>query len=131
VAGVLFILLSLRLDAVERLLDQAAVYRKELVLAAALTCIGGAGTAGYFFYKEGTSLQTYLSLIPICTGVAISCIDDLSFNFYGFLAAAASNFCFSGRAVLTKHLFRKFPNCIDEISMFAQISKVGLIILII
>jgi solute carrier family 35 protein E1 len=85
---------------------------------------------GYFFYREGTSIQTYLSLIPICTGVAISCIDDLSFNFYGFLAAAASNFCFSGRAVLTKHLFRKFPNCIDEISMFAQISKVGLIILI-
>ena len=85
---------------------------------------------GYFFYREGTSIHTYLSLIPICTGVAISCIDDLSFSLYGFLAAAASNFCFSGRAVLTKHLFRKFPNCIDEISMFAQISKVGLIILI-
>jgi hypothetical protein len=46
---------------IERLLDQAAVYRKELVLAAALTCIGGAGTAGYFFYKEYVAKQAHKS----------------------------------------------------------------------
>jgi hypothetical protein len=44
---------------IERLIDQAAVYRKELVLAAALTCIGGAGTAGYFFYKEYVAKQAH------------------------------------------------------------------------
>ena len=85
---------------------------------------------GYFLYKENTSILTYISLIPIVTGVSISCIDDLSFNIYGFLSASISNFCFSGRAVLTKHLYRKYPNCIDEITMFSIISKIGLILLI-
>ena len=85
---------------------------------------------GYFLYKENTSILTYISLIPIVTGVSISCIDDLSFNIYGFLSASLSNFCFSGRAVLTKQLYRKYPNCIDEITMFSIISKIGLILLI-
>ncbi len=44
---------------IERLVDQAVVYRKELVLAAALTCIGGAGTAGYFFYKDYVAKQAH------------------------------------------------------------------------
>jgi len=85
---------------------------------------------GYIFHNEGTSVLTYLTLIPICTGVAISCIDEIHFVWTGFLSAAASNFCFSGRAVLAKQLYRLYPGCVDEVDLFGQISRCGLFILI-
>lgn len=85
---------------------------------------------GYLYHNEGTSLLTYLTLIPICTGVAISCIDEISFVWSGFLSAAASNICFSGRAVLAKQLYRIYPGCVNEVDLFGQISRCGLFILI-
>lgn len=85
---------------------------------------------GYFFFNEGTSMMTYFTLLPICIGVGISCIDDVSFHLLGFLSAAASNFCFSSRAVLTKHMFKFNPQSMDETTLFSYISQIGTSLLI-
>lgn len=85
---------------------------------------------GMLFLSEYVSLRTYSTLIPICSGVALSCYNDDSFNLVGFLFAAASNFCFSTRAVLAKKLASQFPDGIDDFTMFATISTQGLIFLI-
>ena len=49
--------------------------------------------------------MTYSTLLPICLGVSISCMDNITFNTYGFITAALSNICFSTRAVYSKQLF--------------------------
>ena len=49
--------------------------------------------------------MTYSTLLPICLGVSISCMDHITFNTYGFITAALSNICFSTRAVYCKQLF--------------------------
>lgn len=85
---------------------------------------------GLFYFKEDSSLLTYSTLIPICLGVGVSCVNNDSFNIMGFLAAAASNVFFSTRAVVTKHMFRLHPGSIDEVSLFAHISRIGLFILV-
>merc|ERR1712196_39254 len=59
---------------------------------------------GYMIYSEYLSMQTYLTLVPICVGVATSCVSTDAFNLSGFLLAFASNIFFSGRAVLSKLL---------------------------
>lgn len=46
------------------------------------------------------------------------------------ILAALSNVCFSGRAVLAKKLNLQFPEGIDDIQMFANISQMGLYLLI-
>jgi drug/metabolite transporter (DMT)-like permease len=84
----------------------------------------------YYYFNEGTTLPTYLTLIPICTGVAISCLHDDSFNLLGFTLAAASNICFSSRAVLAKKFFKQHVDGLDEINLFYHISTTGLMILI-
>ena len=87
---------------------------------------------GYFYFNEGNTLSTYLTLLPICLGVSISCMHDGSFGFVGFLCASISNLCFSSRAVLTKHLFRvqKESITMDEVCLFTHISQIGLLVLI-
>ena len=85
---------------------------------------------GYLLYNEKSSMVTYLTLVPICVGVAISSINDVSFDFIGFLTAAISNICFSSRAVLSRHLFKNYLGYISEISMFERISLLGLMILL-
>ena len=74
--------------------------------------------------------MTYLTLLPICSGVAISCFHDDSFHFYGFTYALLSNFCFSTRAVIAKRLNLHHKGSMDEISLFYHISVIGLFILI-
>lgn len=85
---------------------------------------------GYYLLGELASASTYATLIPICAGVAISCIHDDSFDGWGFSYAALSNVCFSGRAVLAKKLLRQFPGSIDEVDMFHRISAIGLLVLV-
>lgn len=85
---------------------------------------------GMLFLSETVSLRTYGTLVPICSGVAISCYNDDSFNLVGFLLAAASNFCFSTRAVLARKMALQFPDGIDDITMFAMISSQGLMFLV-
>ena len=82
------------------------------------------------YFRESASIQTYSTLLPICIGVAISCIHDSSFSIFGFTAAGLSNICFSSRAVLTKHLYRIQPGCMAEVSLFTHISIIGSIVLI-
>lgn len=82
-----------------------------------------------FFLSETVSMRTYATLIPICCGVAFSCYNDDSFNLLGFILAAASNFCFSTRAVLARKMNLQFPDGIDDITMFAMISSQGLVFL--
>lgn len=85
---------------------------------------------GYFFFNEGTTSLTYATLLPICLGVGISCVDDATFHLWGFINAALSNICFSSRAVISKRLFSTFPGAIDETQLFAYISRIGLLILV-
>ena len=87
---------------------------------------------GYFYFNEGHTLSTYLTLLPICMGVGVSCMHDGSFGIIGFLCAAISNLCFSSRAVLTKHLFRtqKESIVLDEVCLFTHISQIGLMVLV-
>jgi drug/metabolite transporter (DMT)-like permease len=84
----------------------------------------------YLILREVESIPTYMCLIPICIGVACSCIHDDSFNTFGFAYAAISNICFSGRAVYAKQIMQHFPNAIDEVSLFSYVSYIGLILLI-
>lgn len=85
---------------------------------------------GYLYLREQSSTATYLTLIPICTGVAISCMHEDSFHFFGFLFALLSNFCFSSRACVAKKLNILYSGSIDEISLFYHVSYIGLFILI-
>jgi solute carrier family 35 protein E1 len=85
---------------------------------------------GYLVLNERSSIRTYLTLIPICFGIAISCYHNDAFNFGGMILAAISNVCFSGRAVLAKKLNKQFPEGIDDIQMFANISLKGLYLLL-
>ena len=84
---------------------------------------------GYFILREVSSRLTYATLLPICVGVALSCIGETDFNAGGFLFAALSNFCFSYRAVAAKQLYIAAPAQVDEVRLFADISFVGLIIM--
>lgn len=85
---------------------------------------------GLMFFKERNTARTYLTLVPICCGVGISCFHSDNFNTMGFLLAAGSNVCFSTRAVLAKKKSISFPDTMDEIQMFADISIKGLYILV-
>lgn len=85
---------------------------------------------GMIFLSESVSWRTYATLIPICSGVALSCYNDDSFNTLGFLLAAGSNLGFSTRAVLARKMNLLFPEGIDDITMFAMISTQGLIFLV-
>lgn len=85
---------------------------------------------GLFFLNESASLRTYLTLLPICVGVGVACYAHDNFNMMGFLYAAASNVCFSLRAVLAKQLNVNFPDTVDEINLFLNISIDGLCMLI-
>lgn len=97
---------------------------------------------GYYIVNEVASLWTYFSLFPICVGVALACVTDYSFHFYGFLFALLSNFCFSYRAVIAKQLYHLSPTLsaassspsklsidIDELQLFRSISAIGLAII--
>ena len=84
---------------------------------------------GYFILNEVESIGTYASLVPVCVGVAVSCINDQSFNSFGFSCAAASNICLSLRAVWGKKIMKQYPRKFDEIKMFGAISFIGLCII--
>ena len=85
---------------------------------------------GYIFYAEFLSTKAYLTLIPICIGVATSCASSDSFNVVGFSLAMGSNFFFSSRAVLSKLLMRSYPDAMNEISLFTHISFIGVIVVL-
>ena len=81
---------------------------------------------GFFFFQEGTHLTTYLTLIPICGGVAIACMGNASYSLMGLLASAASNVGFASRSVFSKRFNKLFPGGLDEVSLFGYISKIGM-----
>lgn len=58
--------------------------------------------------EDAVSTIEWLTTLPIVLGVGLSSYSDISFNIFGFLAAAASNFMFSMRGINTKQL-----RCID------------------
>ena len=85
---------------------------------------------GWFLLNEYVSSRTYLTLIPICIGIGISCYHDATFSFFGFLLAFGSNFGFSARAVYAKVMNHQYPGVIDDFNMFTAISMEGLILLV-
>jgi solute carrier family 35 protein E1 len=85
---------------------------------------------GYVVLHEKSHWFTYISLIPIIIGVALSCISDTSFHLHGAIFAAISNICFSLRAVIAKKILMIFPTESNEFVMFRQISLIGVCVLI-
>eukprot|EP01038_Epipyxis_sp_PR26KG_P008845 gene8845-11936_t len=85
---------------------------------------------GLCFFREVSSLKTYLTLLPICAGVGLSCYHNDSFNLLGFLLAAGSNIFFSSRAVLAKMMAVSQPETFDELNLFSKISSIGLLFLL-
>lgn len=83
---------------------------------------------GYVFYSEFLSMKAYATLLPICIGVATSCFSNDDFSLSGFLLAALSNVFFSARAVLSKVLVKNHPEALNEISLFAYISGIGVFV---
>jgi drug/metabolite transporter (DMT)-like permease len=98
---------------------------------------------GYYLLNEVASTWTYLTLLPICLGVALACLADYNFHLYGFLFALLSNFCFSYRAVIAKQLYHLAltlsassqtskattqDSSLDEIQLFHSISLIGVVI---
>jgi hypothetical protein len=86
---------------------------------------------GLFLLSESYSMLTYLSLVPICLGVAVSCFNsEEGFVVMSFAMALASNFLFSARSVYTKQFNLSNNEKFDEINMFCYISFLGMVILI-
>ena len=56
----------------------------------------------YLFIGTVPSLSVMMTLVPIVAGVVIASATDLSFNWYGFLTAMASNVAFQSRNVISK-----------------------------
>jgi len=54
--------------------------------------------------KSVLSTSVYLSLIPIVVGVALASAKEVSFSWFGFLTAMASNLLYQLRIVLSKQL---------------------------
>jgi solute carrier family 35, member E1 len=72
------------------------------------------------------SMLTYVSLIPIVAGVAITATTELSFDKWGFLAAIGSNICFSSRSIVAKPLFAKVGNA----TLYFHLSLRGFLLLL-
>lgn len=85
---------------------------------------------GLYVLHETNKRSTYLSLIPICAGISISCKGEFDFVFSGFAFALMSNFCFSYRAVMSKHLFKTHSIPQGEVGLFFYISTIGLLLLV-
>jgi len=85
---------------------------------------------GLLLLKESYSSSTYLSLLPICGGVALACYNNDYFHAWSFALAMASNFCFSARSVYTKVLNASNVSGFDEVNLFYAISWRGLVFLL-
>eukprot|EP00960_Hanusia_phi_P028293 747306-Hanusia_phi.AAC.3 len=60
------------------------------------------------------AFPVYLSLLPVCAGVAIASAGELSFTWACFGAAMMSNLLFASRAVFSKVIVRLRPFCRDS-----------------
>ncbi len=84
----------------------------------------------YIILGEVENVPTYMCLIPICAGVACSCLHDDAFSTFGFACAALSNLCFSTRAVYAKKLMKSFSDTFTEVTLFGYVSGIGLCLLV-
>jgi len=87
----------------------------------------------YFFLGSVPSLPIVITLVPIVAGVVIASATDLSFNWYGFSTAMASNLAFQSRNVISKKYMVSSsldsledgglaPAPLDDVNLFACIS---------
>mmetsp|Transcript_127747 Transcript_127747/g.409003 ORF Transcript_127747/g.409003 Transcript_127747/m.409003 type:complete len:296 (-) Transcript_127747:709-1596(-) len=79
---------------------------------------------------ERERVATYASLLPVVLGVGMASSGEAGGGFDAFAATAASNFCFSARAVFAKQLKRDFPTspaATSDVSLFFHISWMGLL----
>uniref|UniRef100_A0A7S0N4D7 Sugar phosphate transporter domain-containing protein n=1 Tax=Pyramimonas obovata TaxID=1411642 RepID=A0A7S0N4D7_9CHLO len=85
----------------------------------------------WLFLGSVPSFLTTLTLVPIVAGVVIASATDLSFNWYGFLTAMASNVALQSRNVISKKYMVESSldsleignnQPLDEINLFASIS---------
>ena len=85
---------------------------------------------GSLFLQERSSIWTYFTLFPICGGVALSCNNTTSFSMIGFLIVVLSNLSFSTRSVMTRLIQQNYPDSIEQINFFADISLYGFYVLV-
>jgi solute carrier family 35 protein E1 len=87
---------------------------------------------GLLIMRESYSSSTYLSLLPICGGIALTCYNFEGLGTLEFLFAMGSNFCFSARAVFAKmvNVSVGAGSGFDEMNLFRVISVIGLMMLI-
>jgi solute carrier family 35 protein E1 len=87
----------------------------------------------FIFLGSVPTLPVMLTLVPIVAGVVIASATDLSFNWYGFTTAMASNLAFQSRNVISKKYMvesslesledtQAARSVLDEINLFAFIS---------
>lgn len=71
---------------------------------------------------ERYSALTYLSLLPIVGGVALTAATELGFDSLGLAAALVSNLCFTSRSVLSKGAMRRM----DGVNLYFYLSCAAL-----
>lgn len=59
-------------------------------------------------FKQVFKPQVYLSLLPVVSGVAVACANDVSFGWLAFLTAMASNLAFALRANFSKGALSRY-----------------------
>lgn len=95
---------------------------------------------GFIFYNERASFKTYITVIPVCVGVVLSCYSSDQFIWSCFSYAALSNFCFSGRAVVIKKSKKQIRNdivsssgsmlLVEEMIRFTEMAFVGALLVL-
>ena len=71
---------------------------------------------------QSFSPLTYVSLIPIVGGVALTAATELSFDSLGLVAALVSNVCFTSRSVLSKGVMKSM----DGVNLYFFLSCTAL-----
>ncbi|KAA8494874.1 Xylulose 5-phosphate/phosphate translocator, chloroplastic [Porphyridium purpureum] len=78
--------------------------------------------AAALFLGETYPLPVYLTLIPICLGVAMSSASELTFTMAGFATAMASNFAFAMRNVFSKVSMKDYKSELTPANQYGLIS---------
>lgn len=87
----------------------------------------------YALLGEAERMQTYASLLPVVYGVGMASSGEAGGSLAAFAATVGSNFGFSARAVFAKQLKRDYPKsppALSDVSLFFQISWMGLLVLL-
>eukprot|EP00873_Tetraselmis_striata_P018700 jgi/Tetstr1/438964/TSEL_027457.t1 len=95
----------------------------------------------FIFLGSAPTVPVMLTLVPIVAGVVVASATDLSFTWYGFATAMASNLAFQSRNVISKKYMVESSlesledsaaarSVLDEINLFAFISIAATVLMV-